>query len=148
MSTLFIFHLSVWNKKKLVHFLPSEFVSSWTDSDRRQTVWPDWAIYWTLGNFLKPLATINLPKSPIFLGIFFVKMSKSISFVVKSIWGNFYRHLAIFFWSHWRQTLFWVGPLSGKSQRLSFTGTNTAKLVLPKHKCYKIPTLDFDALSF
>ena len=21
-------------------------------------VWPDWAIYWTLGNFLKPLATI------------------------------------------------------------------------------------------
>ena len=26
-------------------------------------VWPDWAIYWTLGNFLKPLATIYLPKS-------------------------------------------------------------------------------------
>ena len=23
------------------------------------TVWPDWAIYWTLGNFLKPLATIS-----------------------------------------------------------------------------------------
>ena len=22
-------------------------------------VWPGWAIYWTLGNFLKPLATIN-----------------------------------------------------------------------------------------
>ena len=29
-----------------------------------QAVWPDWAIYWTLGNFLKPLATINLPKYP------------------------------------------------------------------------------------
>ena len=29
-------------------------------------VWPDWAIYWTFGNFLKPLATINLPKSPTF----------------------------------------------------------------------------------
>ena len=27
-------------------------------------VWPDLAIFWTLGNFLKPLATINLPKSP------------------------------------------------------------------------------------
>ena len=26
--------------------------------------------FWTLGNFLKPLATINLPKSPTFLGIF------------------------------------------------------------------------------
>ena len=24
---------------------------------------PDWAIYWTLGNFFKPLATINLPNS-------------------------------------------------------------------------------------
>ena len=36
-----------------------------------EPVWPDWAIYWTLGNFLKPLATIILPKSPTFLGIFF-----------------------------------------------------------------------------
>ena len=31
------------------------------------SVWPDWAINWTLCNFLKPLATINLPKSPTFL---------------------------------------------------------------------------------
>ena len=31
-----------------------------------QPVRPDWAIYWTLGNFLKPLATINLTKSPTF----------------------------------------------------------------------------------
>ena len=29
-------------------------------------VWPDWAIYWTLGNFLKSLATINLSKSSTF----------------------------------------------------------------------------------
>ena len=29
-----------------------------------KTVWPDLAIFWTVGNFLKPLATINLPKSP------------------------------------------------------------------------------------
>ena len=34
-------------------------------------VWPDWAIYWTLGNFSKPLATINLPKSLTFLGNFY-----------------------------------------------------------------------------
>ena len=33
-------------------------------------VWPDWAIYWILGNFLKHLATINLPKSTRFLGNF------------------------------------------------------------------------------
>ena len=29
---------------------------------------PDWAIYWTLGKFLKPLGTINLPKSLTVLG--------------------------------------------------------------------------------
>ena len=33
-------------------------------------VWPDWAIYWTLGKILKPNATINLPKCPTFLGNF------------------------------------------------------------------------------
>ena len=31
-------------------------------------VWPDRAIYWILGNFLKPLATIKVPKSSTFLG--------------------------------------------------------------------------------
>ena len=34
------------------------------------SVWPDWAINWTLSHFLKHLATINLPKSPTFLGNF------------------------------------------------------------------------------
>ena len=29
------------------------------------SVWPDWATYWTLGNFSKPLAPIILPKSTI-----------------------------------------------------------------------------------
>ena len=32
-----------------------------------QSVWRDWAIYWTLGNFSKPLTTMNLPKSLTFL---------------------------------------------------------------------------------
>ena len=44
---------------------------------------------------LKPLATINLSKSPTFLGNF-CKVSKSIIFLVKSFLGNFNRHLAIF----------------------------------------------------
>ena len=35
-----------------------------------QSVRPDWAIYCTFGNDSKPLATINLPKSPTFLGNF------------------------------------------------------------------------------
>ena len=33
-------------------------------------VWSDWAIYWTLGNFSKPVQTISLPKSPSFLDNF------------------------------------------------------------------------------
>ena len=30
----------------------------------------------------------------------FVKVSKSLIFLVKSFLGNFYRHLALFYWSH------------------------------------------------
>ena len=59
----------------------------------------DWAIYWTLGNLLKPLATIILPKSSTFQAIF-VRMSKSFISLMKSFLGNFYWHLATFFWSH------------------------------------------------
>ena len=34
----------------------------------------------------------------------FVKVSKSVIFLVKSFLGNFYRHLVIFYWSHWKVT--------------------------------------------
>ena len=50
------------------------------------------------GNFSKLLATINSPKSSTFLAIF-VKVLKSLIFLVKSFFGNFYRHLATFYWS-------------------------------------------------
>ena len=33
----------------------------------------------------------------------FVKVSKSFIFLVNSCLGNFYRHLTIFIWSHWRR---------------------------------------------
>ena len=56
--------------------------------------WPDSEIYWTLGHFLKNLATINLPKSPTFLGNFCKDVK--IIFVVKSFLDKFYRYLAIF----------------------------------------------------
>ena len=62
-------------------------------------MWPDWAIFWTLGNFLslwKQLICPNLSNS---LEIF-VNVSKSFIFLVKSFLGNFYRHLGIFLWSH------------------------------------------------
>ena len=58
-------------------------------------VWPDWAIYYTLGNFSKLVATISLPKSPTFQEIF----CKSFIFLVKSLLDNFYRHLATLYWS-------------------------------------------------
>ena len=51
------------------------------------TVWPDLAIYWTLGKFLKPLATIKLPKYPSFLGSF-CKGVKIIHFSNEIIFGQ------------------------------------------------------------
>ena len=58
-------------------------------------VWLDWTIFWTLGNFLKPLKTINLSNSLTFLGNFW-KCVKIYLFLVKSFLGNFYRHFSIF----------------------------------------------------
>ena len=75
-----------------------------------QSVWPDLAIYGILGKFLKPLATINYAKSPTFLGNF-CKSVKIYLFSSEIILGNFYRHLAIFIWSHWPQSI--SGGLSG-----------------------------------
>ena len=49
--------------------------------------------FWPL---LKPLATINLPKSPTFLGNF-CKGVKIYRFSCEIILGQLYRHLAIFF---------------------------------------------------
>ena len=57
-----------------------------------QSVRPDWAIYCTFGNDSKPLATINLPKSPTFLGNF-CKGVKIIHFCREIIFGQLYRHL-------------------------------------------------------
>ena len=44
-------------------------------------------IYWTLGNFSKPLATINLPKFPTFLGNF-CKGVKILNFSSEIIFGQ------------------------------------------------------------
>ena len=50
-------------------------------------VWPDWAIFCTLGNFFKPLATIYLPKSLTFLGNF-CKVIKIYHFSCEIIFGQ------------------------------------------------------------
>ena len=66
-SQIFNSYLAMNNRKHLktliAHIFESGIYWSWA-------VWPDWAIYWTLGNFLKPLAIIDLPKSPTFFGNF------------------------------------------------------------------------------
>ena len=49
--------------------------------------WPDWVIFCTLGNLLKPLATINLPKSLTFLGNF-CKGVKMYDFSSEIIFGQ------------------------------------------------------------
>ena len=64
-----------------------------------QTVWPDWLIYWTLVNFLKPFATINLPKSPTFLGNF-CKGVKIYHFSSKIIFGQLLEMFGNFFSGH------------------------------------------------
>ena len=73
----------------------------WLSNLRRRylPVWPDWAIYWTLGNFLKPLATINLPKSPTFLGKFW-KGVKIFHISSEITFGQLLQTFGDFFWSH------------------------------------------------
>ena len=63
-------------------------------------VWPDWTIYWTLDKFLKPLATINLPKSPTFL-CNFCKGVKIYHFSSEIVIGQLLKSFGNFFWSHW-----------------------------------------------
>ena len=67
------------------------------------TVWPDCAICWTLGNFLKSLATINLSKSLTFLGNF-CKVVKIYHFSSEIIFRQLLWTFGDFFWSHclWR----------------------------------------------
>ena len=48
----------------------------------------------------------------------FVKVSKSIIFLVKSFLGNFYRHLAIFIWSHWWTVLLVIDVCGAIQQKL------------------------------
>ena len=51
------------------------------------SVWPDWTIYSTYGNFSKPLATINLAKSPTFLSNY-CKGVKIYHFSIEIIFGE------------------------------------------------------------
>ena len=56
--------------------------------DALVAVWPDWAIYCTLGNFSKYVAAIILPKLRTLIGNFY-KVGKCFIMLVKSFLGNF-----------------------------------------------------------
>ena len=81
-----MYHLCLDNTEKIKFIRidePAMLSNQWM-----APVWPDWAIYWTLGNILKPLATIDLPKSLTFLGNFCIGV-KSYHFSSEIILGQF-----------------------------------------------------------
>ena len=90
MTNLFI-HFRIEQFQNLINLtLVKPHFYQWFNSifwDLLQPVWPDWTIYWTLGNFSKPLATINLPKSLTFLGNF-CKRVKIYHFTSEIIFGQ------------------------------------------------------------
>ena len=63
------------------------------------SVWPDWAIYCTLGNFLKSVATIILPELPTFLGSF-CKGVKRFHFSSEMIFGQLFTVIWVLFTGH------------------------------------------------
>ena len=73
-------------------------------SEPQPPVWPDWAIYWTLGIYSNHLVTINLPKSPTFLGNF-CKGVKIFHFSSEILFGQLSSKFGNFFLSHWCQPL-------------------------------------------
>ena len=106
---------------------------------RRWPVWPDLASYWNLGNFSKPVAIISFAKSLTSLGNF-CKAVKIFNFLVKSFFGNFYRHLATFYWSHWR----WRKYKTKWLNRLDFLDPVSAD---PIKKMTILNNTDFDWLK-
>ena len=93
-------------------------------------VWPDWMTYWTLGNFLKPLATINLLKSSHILKQIF-KGVKINHFSSEIIFGQ---HLVIF---------------SGHTdqRKLCLSETNGSRKIIESQSSLRLNDIDFAFLQ-
>ena len=74
-------------------------VESDLSANQCDQIWRFIGLWATFKSLLQQLICPNLPHSY----AIFIKALKSIIFPVKSFLGNFYRHLAIFFWSHCQQ---------------------------------------------
>ena len=84
---LFACWVSIHKRSEGLEKRPLNTKTTWAWNSWYLAVWPDLAIYWTLGNFLKPLATINLPKSPTVLDNFCV-CAKIFNFSCEIIFGQ------------------------------------------------------------
>ena len=78
---------SWWSLQLVLYKKLFEMIRNGKSKRGRIAVWPELAIFCTLGNFLKPFATTNLPKSPTFLGNF-SKGAKIINFSHEIIFGQ------------------------------------------------------------
>ena len=88
-------HLSAWPEVISATRLPAwQLASPGIDTSVTRL-----GYFCTLGNNSKPVATIILPKLPTLLGNF-CKGVKIIHFSSEIIFGQLYRHLVIFIWSH------------------------------------------------
>ena len=105
-------------------------------------MWPDWAIFYTLGNFSKPLATISLPKYLTFLGNF-CKGVKIYHFSSEIIFGQLYRHLAIFIWAHWLRSTVFVSCYQIFSQPLYLRNNHIIVVLISTVSCIKQPNIQF-----
>ena len=87
-----------------------------------------WQFFCTLGNHSKLVATIILSKSPTLLGNFCKGLVK---FLVNSYLGNFYRHWAIFIWSHCLVASLALGHRKPKWDFETFLHHGLAKTPIP-----------------
>ena len=93
-----------------------------------------------MGKFLKPLATINLPKTPTFFGNFCKGVKIIHFFLVKSFLGNFYRHWAICFWIQLRSCCTSYNQLQincSSANLCLFIGLSTIGESTPTSRCLK-----------
>ena len=97
-------------------------------------MWPDLAIYCTLGNFWKPVATIILPKMPTFLENFW-KGVKIISFFKWNNFGQLFQHSIKYYSKRYRLLEIQYSQIFIFMSCLSFSLDLRFGLRLPEQLC-------------
>ena len=92
-----------------------EMVHGWEELMRRRWIESSVTILGNLlhfGQLFKVCSNNYLAQTAHILRQIFVNVSKSFIFLVQSFLGNFYSHLATFYWSHWSWSSLVEGPNS------------------------------------